>query len=172
MRMCHDEKSTRLRRAGRARSPAVGIFPTKRAPLPDRQATVGRLHSRPISWHSAQWEPFPHVWRAMVMGDIMRPLYPSSDSRETPCSVFTNSFRTSRPNLMTSSMEPSGSSCAPVGRIHSLIRSGSFVGRSVLMLPLALVAACGGAERFPQTSLDPRSDLAEAIDRLWNLTLY
>lgn len=73
---------------------------------------------------------------------------------------------------MTSSMEPSGSSCAPVGRIHSLIRSGSFVGRSVLMLPLALVAACGGAERFPQTSLDPRSDLAEAIDRLWNLTLY
>jgi cytochrome c oxidase subunit 2 len=35
-----------------------------------------------------------------------------------------------------------------------------------------VAAACGDATRFPQTSLDPKSDYAESIDRLWNLTLY
>lgn len=32
-------------------------------------------------------------------------------------------------------------------------------------------AGCGGADKFPQTSLDPKSDLAVEIDKLWNLTL-
>lgn len=32
-------------------------------------------------------------------------------------------------------------------------------------------AGCGGAETFPQTALDPKSDLAIEIDKLWNLTL-
>lgn len=36
----------------------------------------------------------------------------------------------------------------------------------------ALLAACGGAERFPQTSLDPRSDYAQQLDGLQDLTIY
>jgi cytochrome c oxidase subunit 2 len=37
---------------------------------------------------------------------------------------------------------------------------------------IAILAACGGAERFPQTSLDPRSDYAQQIDGLQDLTIY
>lgn len=33
------------------------------------------------------------------------------------------------------------------------------------------VSACGNADKYPQTSLDPKSDLAVEIDNLWNLTL-
>lgn len=36
---------------------------------------------------------------------------------------------------------------------------------------LLLAAGCGDASRYPQTSLDPKSDLAVEIDNLWNLTL-
>jgi cytochrome c oxidase subunit II len=39
-------------------------------------------------------------------------------------------------------------------------------------LVLAPLAACGGVDRFPQTSLVPKSDFAEAIDRLQWLTIY
>ena len=35
-----------------------------------------------------------------------------------------------------------------------------------------LLSACGGAERFPQTALDPASDLAREIDGLQDLTIY
>jgi cytochrome c oxidase subunit II len=35
-----------------------------------------------------------------------------------------------------------------------------------------LAAACGGADRFPQTSLDPRSDFGRAIDDLFMLTVW
>lgn len=35
-----------------------------------------------------------------------------------------------------------------------------------------LLAGCGGAETFPQTSLDPASDYAIAVDKLQNLTIY
>jgi cytochrome c oxidase subunit II len=37
---------------------------------------------------------------------------------------------------------------------------------------VAILAACGGAERFPQTSLDPRSDYAQRVDGLQDLTIY
>lgn len=37
---------------------------------------------------------------------------------------------------------------------------------------VALLTACGGSERFPQTSLEPRSDYANQIDGLQNLTIY
>src|SRR5690606_39217407 len=56
-------------------------------------------------------------------------------------------------------------------RTRSLISRAAAPGRMALWGLLALLAACGDAEQFPQTSLDPKSDLAEAIDRLWNLTL-
>jgi cytochrome c oxidase subunit II len=46
------------------------------------------------------------------------------------------------------------------------------VGRAAPLALLASVAGCAGADQFPQTSLDPKSDFALAIDRLWNLTLY
>ncbi len=39
-------------------------------------------------------------------------------------------------------------------------------------LAVFLLAGCGGVEQFPQTSLEPRSDYAIAIDNLWNLTLW
>jgi cytochrome c oxidase subunit 2 len=40
-------------------------------------------------------------------------------------------------------------------------------------LLLATVAAgCGGVEKFPQTSLEPRSDFAITIDQLQDLTIY
>ncbi len=37
---------------------------------------------------------------------------------------------------------------------------------------MLFLAACGGAETFPQTSLDPASDYAQQIDGLQNLTIY
>jgi cytochrome c oxidase subunit II len=73
---------------------------------------------------------------------------------------------------MTSPMESARSSTASVGRTHSLIRSAPSIGRRALGLVLLIAAGCGDAERYPQTSLDPQSDFANAIDRLWNLTLY
>ncbi|CAN5617277.1 cytochrome c oxidase subunit II [soil metagenome] len=43
----------------------------------------------------------------------------------------------------------------------------------LVALPAAgLVGACGGTDRFPQTSLVPQSDYAEVIDRLQWLTIY
>jgi cytochrome c oxidase subunit 2 len=36
----------------------------------------------------------------------------------------------------------------------------------------AIAAGCGGVERYPQTSLEPRSDFAIEIDRLQALTVY
>lgn len=36
---------------------------------------------------------------------------------------------------------------------------------------LVALSACGDASKYPQTSLDPKSDLAIEIDNLWNLTL-
>jgi cytochrome c oxidase subunit II len=73
---------------------------------------------------------------------------------------------------MTSQMEPARSSTTSIGRTHSLIGSAPAIGRlGFVLVPLAL-AACGEADQFPQTSLDPKSDLAYEIDGLWNLTLY
>lgn len=37
---------------------------------------------------------------------------------------------------------------------------------------LLFLAACGGAERFPQSAMHPRSDLGVEIDNLQNLTIY
>lgn len=42
---------------------------------------------------------------------------------------------------------------------------------AVAATSLVAAAGCGDATRYPQTSLDPKSDFAEAIDGLWNLTL-
>lgn len=53
-----------------------------------------------------------------------------------------------------------------------MIRSVPSVGRRALALVLPAAAGCGNATQFPQTSLDPKSDFAVAIDGLWNLTLY
>lgn len=39
-------------------------------------------------------------------------------------------------------------------------------------LVAALAAGCGGVERFPQTALDPRSDMGIEIDKLQDLTIY
>jgi len=44
--------------------------------------------------------------------------------------------------------------------------------RLVALPAAALLGACGGTDRFPQTSLVPQSDYAEAIDRLQWLTIY
>jgi cytochrome c oxidase subunit II len=43
---------------------------------------------------------------------------------------------------------------------------------SLLLLAIVFLAACGGAEQFPQTSLVPKSDFAEASDKLQWLTIY
>lgn len=43
--------------------------------------------------------------------------------------------------------------------------------RALPALPVFL-AACGGAEKFPQTAMDPKSDYGVAIDDLQNLTIY
>src|SRR5680860_734431 len=48
----------------------------------------------------------------------------------------------------------------------------SWTARIVTGLAVFLLAGCGGVEQFPQTSLEPRSDYAIAIDNLWNLTLW
>jgi cytochrome c oxidase subunit II len=58
------------------------------------------------------------------------------------------------------------------GGIRSLIPRTGSAGAVVYAAALPLIAGCGDAARFPQTSLDPKSDFAVAIDRLWNLTLY
>jgi cytochrome c oxidase subunit 2 len=43
---------------------------------------------------------------------------------------------------------------------------------TVAAVGMLAAAGCGDASRFPQTSLDPKSDFAQEIDSLWNLTLY
>lgn len=43
---------------------------------------------------------------------------------------------------------------------------------AVALAATSLLAGCGGVERFPQTSLDPASDYAYAVDGLQNLTIY
>lgn len=66
------------------------------------------------------------------------------------------------------------------GRTGGILRTigGSTLWRRILpRVALALgvvllLSACGGAERFPQTALDPKSDLAERVDWLQNLTIY
>jgi cytochrome c oxidase subunit II len=74
---------------------------------------------------------------------------------------------------MTSTVEPGRQSVASTGRRpRSSILPARALGRPIVVLSLLLLAGCGDAGRFPQTSLDPKSDFAEAIDRLWNLTLY
>jgi cytochrome c oxidase subunit II len=78
---------------------------------------------------------------------------------------------------MTSRVEPtpprrfSDVSDALSRRRSPATRAGSLLGRTGSALLLALAAGCGSVDRFPQTSLDPRSDFAEMIDGLWNLTL-
>jgi cytochrome c oxidase subunit II len=74
---------------------------------------------------------------------------------------------------MTSPVEPARQSVDAIGRRpRSLTMPGRILGRTVAGAALLLVAACGDASQYPQTSLDPKSDFAEALDRLWNLTLY
>ncbi|HET7274223.1 MAG TPA: cytochrome c oxidase subunit II [Longimicrobiaceae bacterium] len=48
----------------------------------------------------------------------------------------------------------------------------AWTARIVTGLGMVLLAGCGGVEQFPQTSLEPKSDYAIAIDNLWNLTLW
>src|SRR5690606_24902430 len=76
------------------------------------------------------------------------------------------------PTVMMSPVEPAGQcDLSRSSRQHSLIRgSRGLVG--LAGAALLVLAGCGVAERFPQTSLDPKSDLAIEIDNLWNLTLY
>lgn len=62
--------------------------------------------------------------------------------------------------------------CAPGRRLRSLKRRAGGIAASLLGFLLLIAAGCGDSGRFPQTSLEPRSDFADAIDRLWNLTLY
>jgi len=57
-------------------------------------------------------------------------------------------------------------------RNRSLNSGLRWLGGSVAGALLLVAGGCGGVERYPQTSLVPKSDFAEAIDRLWNLTLY
>jgi cytochrome c oxidase subunit II len=69
--------------------------------------------------------------------------------------------------------EKEGGSIASPSRVPSVLRR--IRARWARLLPLAAVAllgACGGTERFPQTSLEPRSDFAESIDQLQWLTIY
>lgn len=74
---------------------------------------------------------------------------------------------------MTSTVEPARQSARSVGcRTRSLNPRFRTAGRFASVVAPLLLAACGDAERYPQTSLVPKSDFAEAIDRLWNLTLY
>lgn len=72
---------------------------------------------------------------------------------------------------MTSPVEPARQRQPFVGgRPFSLIlrRRGVAALGAILMT----AAGCGDIERFPQTSLDPKSDFAIELDQLWNLTLY
>ena len=70
-------------------------------------------------------------------------------------------------------VEPARQSAIPRDRRpHSLIQISRGFGGTVLGALLVAAAGCGDAETFPQTSLDPKSDLAIEIDNLWNLTLY
>ncbi len=72
---------------------------------------------------------------------------------------------------MTSPVESARQSSAPIR--HHPSRSKAQALRVSTVGALLLVAgACGDASRFPQTSLDPKSDLAQELDQLWNLTLY
>jgi cytochrome c oxidase subunit II len=68
--------------------------------------------------------------------------------------------------------QPGGSTAAPYRETSVLTRVRA---RWTRLTPLAVVAsltACGGTDRFPQTSLVPQSDYAEAIDSLQWLTIY
>lgn len=67
---------------------------------------------------------------------------------------------------MTSRVEPSWSGLAVMLRV---------LPRRVLvaaLLGLTTAACDGGAERYPQTAMDPKSDYAHAIDSLQDLTIY
>jgi cytochrome c oxidase subunit II len=67
---------------------------------------------------------------------------------------------------MTSRVEP-----RPEGKNPAMhARSGRLA--SLAPVALLLLAACGGEERFPMTSLAPKSDFAREIDGLFRLTLY
>lgn len=72
---------------------------------------------------------------------------------------------------MTSSVEAADRSHGSVGRTSSLnsrLRPAALGAGGLLML---VMTGCLDASNFPQTSLDPKSDLAIEIDKLWNLTL-
>jgi len=51
--------------------------------------------------------------------------------------------------------------------LSNLRRAGGVLAATALLA----AAGCGDATDYPQTSLDPKSDFAERIDDLWNLTL-
>jgi cytochrome c oxidase subunit 2 len=73
---------------------------------------------------------------------------------------------------MKSPVELAGQSMASLcHRTRSLRAHRRVLARCLSGLGFALLASCGTAEQYPQTSLDPRSDFAEAVDRLWNITL-
>jgi cytochrome c oxidase subunit II len=74
---------------------------------------------------------------------------------------------------MTSPVEPARQSVAPIRRRNlSLIPCAGTIRRRLIGALLLTAAGCGDVSEFPQTSLDPKSDFAAAVDRLWNLTLY
>ncbi|HUE95751.1 MAG TPA: cytochrome c oxidase subunit II [Longimicrobiaceae bacterium] len=75
---------------------------------------------------------------------------------------------------MTSPVEPARHRHPLFGcRRFSLIPRRDRVVGSAFAAALLLAAGCGGdAERYPQTSLDPKSDFGIEIDDLWNLTLF
>jgi cytochrome c oxidase subunit II len=73
---------------------------------------------------------------------------------------------------MTSPVEADRSIPLPADRTRSQVRLPGAAAALALGALLGGLAGCGDASVFPQTSLDPKSDFAEAIDRLWNLTLY
>lgn len=73
---------------------------------------------------------------------------------------------------MTSPVEPARPKHFSAGRTSLLISPLRSIGSVVFGALLLLAAGCTDVERYPQTSLDPKSDLAVEIDNLWNLTLY
>lgn len=74
---------------------------------------------------------------------------------------------------MTLPVEPARQKADQIRRRYLSLRSRAHVVGPRALGGLLLVAAgCGDTSGYPQTSLDPKSDFAIAIDRLWNLTLY
>jgi len=108
------------------------------------------------------WEGY---YAAAASFNLLADLVPPRRNSSNPIRTFTST-------VMKSPVEPARPRRRPIGRTRLPSPGGRMLTRALTAGVLLLAAGCGGAERFPQTSLDPKSDFAEAIDRLWNLTLY